>query len=455
MMSKNYKDLIILLIERILFYLYKICYISINFLTKNLLVEKYINQKYLDLEKSIISNIDAIDFQLDEMSYHIKNSGIIDIKKITPKTTTGDKSGKSNNAYTFIDYNKESKNFEVKSEEYVDYYGESFIKNSKSGYYYIKLGDKDKNPLFLNKEYLLTITPTIGKCYTETNGSGLTGDILESLISKTKYGEGVSVDDISGNKGTATNPLNESEHRKLILDYNQRKQSTDIKVEIDKSFSTGVTDDYECIVRMLSEFCEISSIQPTFFIYNGTECALTTTYDESFVSRLTSYTGGKAYNCPPGYIRIRNGGAKEINLRVSINDLFRGANGYTTTLDDTYSCLTELVFQLEEIAQDYPIQETPDNINNINNPEIEYSDGGERYYEPWKFWFDGDLGSDSNGNPSWFKKWKSWMKEKVRVHNKWLEWREANPEKDDSENIDLEPDINAWKNDENYKRDNL
>ena len=412
-----------------------------------------------------------MDLQLDEMDWHIRNTGIIDIKKITPNSTPGNYIN-NKDAYTTFIYNKEDGTYSIGSEEYIDEDGLNFIKNTENDkYYYLKLGDKNTNPLLFNKEYLLTITPVIGKCYTHTNGSGMTGEIFKSLsteagkVDEVKYGECNLVEEIdTNNKGSVKNPISEEEHRKLILNYNQRKKSTDIKVEIDKNYESEDSSDYECIARLLSEFCEISSIQTSFFLYENNEYAITTAYDESSICRMSTYTGGKSYNCPPAYIRIRNGGAREFNLRVSINDLFRSTDGlgYTTTLDTENSCITELVFQLEEIAQELPINENPQNENNIDNPEIVLNDGGERYYEPWKFWFDGDLSDRSkNGQPvkSWYKKWSSWMRFKLNIHNKWVDWKstEGNNILNPDSGIKSigERDFDFYLGDETKKKDHL
>lgn len=402
-----------------------------------LIFYKYKYFKVNELENKVKINLDSLYLYYFSLLSFLKKNGVCCEKKITgscePHLNT-------------------SNNIENVEEAYTSVYLESgeIVKENISEDK-VKIGQyvMDVKNLIKDRDYILTITPLIDMVSSEkfdgTAGTKYAKDESDNY-KFVPIGEGLTNDDYQNTISSLSGLTNTVKRSKTPLPVNKdltyfysppyltNKNSTSLRISIVEDNS-----DYSC-ANLLSEYCEIGSIQGSLFYYNETYYYNLT--DKSGQLNLNHIYGGKGFSSNQFFIKFRTSNSDKIKIRISVGRIEEISNN--TNIYE--SCLREITFRVEPAAQAKEINNTSTKDININNPEIEYGDGGERYYEPWKFWIEGDLKSDANGNPSWYKKWKSWFKEKIKIHNKWID----NPNR-----TDIEDDIDAFKEDPNYKQDHL
>lgn len=414
----------------------------------------YINHHYKDIEKQILNNFDAIEYQLDCLDFVTDREGIVFSKCID-----SDSDNKFKNSYQELNI----EDFSFTNNPNVS----GFIKN---GTYEIDIKNLSKDRM-----YIMTITPRVGnvnsysdgkatidknlkaKVYTDgsydksgnLNKSGITTDV-EIGIKKDSYdlnGEKIVDDFVPGlyNNNINNNKPGTRLRYMSAPPYVQRKQSTDIEIWLD--------DDYLIAKTIGGEFCEISSMHQTYFEYfvkgEGWKIRPRLSLKSGYSVHTGASWGGKGYNEYPISIKFQTGDKNSVKLTLIIDDLLKEENktgkGFNTILEkehDDLSCLSNLLIEVETHWQDRPINNSPLDDENKNNPELDFDDGGERYYEPWKFLFDEEV-IDSDGNNTWFRKWRTWFRNKVRKHNELV----------DSGNKD--EDLDAWKEDNSYKKEHI
>lgn len=405
----------------------------------------YINHRYKDIEKQILNNFDAIEYQLDCLDFVTDREGIVFSKCI-------DSGNEFKNSYQELDI----KNYKFLDEPEVKVDG--FIKN---GTYKIDIKNLSKDRM-----YIMTITPRVGNVNSYSDGKATKGENLQAIVytdgSYNESGElnesGITTDvEIGINKDSVDDFVpglyNESGTRLRYMSappYVQRKQSTDIEIYLDDNLIAKIIG---------GEFCEISSMHQTYFEYfdfvdvNGKgEWKWKIRPRLSLKSGYSVHTGaswgGKGYNEYPISIKFKTGNKNSVKLTLIIDDLLeettKTGKGFNTILEkehDGLSCLSNLLIEVETHWQNRPIRNSPVDDEKKNNPELDFGDGGERYYEPWKFLFDEEV-IDSEGNNTWFRKWRTWFRNKVRKHNELV----------DSDNKD--EDLDAWKKD-GYKKEHI
>lgn len=417
-----------------IYYIYKCIYNLCVFLT-NIDFKKInklynIKNKLSKIDEYVKANLSSIDIQLDKISDITNKSGIVSsFSLIGPQRVI------DNFDTIVISSTNISKN-EITIDE------NSFLKN---GIY-----TKEIKNLIEDKDYFIEIKPYVGNVDTVCDGSGNIKNHkhLVGLI-KSENGKNVEASaavDCQRDYVPSNDYLKNKDYtlRDIVVSpYVQRKQTTGIDVYIDNILVAKIIG---------GEYCEVSSIVPTYFnSSNGSNGELRARLSfDSYSTFIGASYGGKGYNEYPIGVIFRNSNKKSVELKFVIYDLCYDNSGQntpyglnTTSLDNSgYSCLSNIHVTVETYYQDRPINQTPQDLSNINNPELDYGDGGERYYEPWKFWFEGDLGSDENGGASWYKKWKSWLKKKVKNHNDRLDGKGTE-------------DIDAWMEDNKHKGDHL
>lgn len=361
-------------------------------------------------------NIDAIDCQLDNIIDLIKSDGLIFLKKIDGTSLSDVQS----NAFTKINI----KSNKVDSELTPNL---SYIKN---GTYYLKI----KN-IRSGKKYLITIIPKIGINYSsEFDGSaGTPSDTdIPSNYNNSDYRNTLINDE---NTVKSVMPPSVKLEDSTKYPYTSRKQTSIIDISIKNDIGN-----YTKISSNLGEICEIAQVHSGYFWKGSTYHTLYVPGDRGCLTYTSTY-GGKSHSSNPFFFIVKSGKTNEINIKIGVFDDIDCTNSHPLN-NKSLSCLSEIVVMAETYHQDRQINQAPQEPSNINNPELDYGDGGERYYEPWKFWFEGDLGSDKNSGASWYKKWKSWFKKKVKNHNDRLDGNGTE-------------DIDAWMEDNKHKGDHL
>ena len=405
---------------------------------------KYRYFKFKEIENQVKINLDSLYFYYYDLLSKIKKSGVCCERKISANTdpylNTNTDTENVEEAYSIIDLSKPiSDPDRIKLET-----KNPLSSKIKKGIYIM-----DVSNLIHDKEYVLSLTPLISLVSSERfDGTAGTKYENSKFVSITNRSDNKGYKDtITSNDGNLRTPLpapnigdtniqlDEDLSNYYSPPYFTNKNSTSINISILEN-----KKEYSC-ANLLSEYCEIGSIQGSLFYYdNGSGPYYYNLTNVSGRLNLNHVYGGKGFSSNPFFIRFKTKNSDKIKIKIKLGIVEDVSNKY----DKDETCLNEIILRVEPASQVKEIKNI--STEDINNPEIEYGDGGERYYEPWKFWIEGDLKSDAQGNPSWYKKWKSWFKEKIRIHNKWVD----NPNR-----TDIEDDIDAFKEDPNYKQDHL
>lgn len=398
-------------------------------------LEKFIN----NIKKHIDENFDSISFQIDNIKSNLKRSGVVFFKKID---------NKSEALNGLLDpFNKIEIN-EDGSSSMIELENTSFSeKRITCGTYEFSVDN-----LIKDKNYLITFKPEVSDYFYpfETNDDlifdGSAGTEPDSVhinknndsYTNTQVNKFFRDEDL--NNYVKTNvPPSENLTINTSPPYESFKKTSLISISIKGSDD----DNFINCINAIGDYAQISSVQGGQFYYSPIK-----TYEylvipegnpDETLQYITIY-GGKGYQALPSYFIFNSGNNSSVKLKINFSNIDEVSN--MPKFEDVNTCLSELLITIETYYQDRPINNIPKDIENINNPELDYGDGGERYYEPWKFWFEGELGSDKNGGASWYKKWKSWFKKKVKNHNDRLDGNGTE-------------DIDAWMEDNKHKGDHL
>lgn len=487
------------LLYRIILYVKEICYLFLSLIFQYINIF-YIKRKIIELEKQVEINFDLLDYRLDKSISDTRRRGIVFFKKITgSKTPNNSAPSPLVDCFTSVSIKKDN----ISSIEETNRNPELGDESNQL----IRLLDKGNpvnvysftiNNLVPDNDYMLSFEPVVNEMLTTgMNGNndpwfnGTAGtkpqsyndDIGTNTKNNTNYVNSLTnaegnltfyKDKQSGKTDTNGNvildeytpappsrnpdsydgkdrvrtvlPVSKKLDEFTAPPYPTNKITTIIKVGLSGSGNTGSGMHY-CSTA-ISEYAETASVQGSSF-WSDTKSNYAFLFvpqgqNKNSLKYATTY-GGKAYSELPFFIKFRTSFEESINVKVEFFNVDEVSNAWkdTNITWKTHTCLKELLIKCETIYQERPIKLSPDDSSNVNNPEISYNDGGERYYEPWKQWTDGQL-IDKNGNPSWFKKYRAWFNKKIKDHNTAVE-----------KGTQKTTDITPWKEDSNYKKSHL
>lgn len=347
-------------------------------------------------ENKVYWNLDACDYMLDDIKSNILYNKTLEYKTLQYNSSTG--------LLNEIEYGFTTDG-ETSSNTLVSTIDLDFNSKIKNGTYTYTLGD---GTLKEGKKYLITIN-----LIQAPNSTGFTP------VDRSEPGEKYN------------------DFQKDVFPYSENKQTSVVDISV-----KGDDENFHLVSKILSEYVELSSNLAAYSIVDDEyKYRAVINLDRNNMQNLAfiSYTGGKGYSEGSTCFIVRNGKNKDMTFEFDISDL---AN--FCSKENTYSNISVIEISVEEFFQKDQQRENPANGDtNKESPEIEYGDEGERFYEPWKYWFDGELLNTSKED-TWFKKWKTVFKNRVKKHNELLEAAKG-----------MEGDVDAWIEDEHYKKDHL
>lgn len=360
-------------------------------------------------ENKVYWNLDACDYMLDDIKSNVLYNKTLEYKTLQYNSYTGLLDEKE---YGFTTDGETVSRDTLKKDE-ID-----FNSKIKNGTYTYTLGD---GILKEGKKYLVTI-----KLIQAPNSTKF------SQVSRSESSERFS------------------DFQKGVFPYSENKQTSVVGISIKGDDEEEGEEGFHLVSKILSEYVELSSNLAAYAIVNHTNKyrgVINLDRDNMRNLAFISYTGGKGYSEGSTCFIVRNGKNKDMTFKFKISNLENFCS--EKNKDNIYSNISVIEISVEEFFQkDLQGKNPAGGDTSKVLPEIEYGDEGERFYEPWKHWFDGELLKFDVESGSlvdtWFKKWKTVFKNRVKKHNELLDAANG-----------MEGDVDAWIEDEHYKKDHL